>query len=257
MKLLHVRHATSIITYAGYKILIDPVLSEKEAYPEIPLTPNRRKNPLTNLSTPLETILDVDFILSTHLHNDHFDRKAKELIPKEIPIICQSEDEQKLQEDGFLKLFPIKDSITYQNITIHRVKAQHGVGGMCKAMGTTSGYILQAANEPTIYLTGDTVYNKSVELNILKYKPDVMLMNAGSPKFLYSDRIVMNIIDIEKTLKVNPKLTFILVHLNTFNHCIETREDLQEYFTNDKLLELGVKSFYVPKDNELLEESCF
>jgi hypothetical protein len=65
--------------------------------------------------------------------------------------------------------------------------------------------------------------------------------------------VVMNIMDVEKTLKVNPNLTFIIVHLDTFNHCIETREDIHEYFSPERLSEMAVKKFYVPEDNELLE----
>ena len=42
MKFLHVRHATSLLTYGGIKILIDPVLADKGEYPPIDMTPNIR-----------------------------------------------------------------------------------------------------------------------------------------------------------------------------------------------------------------------
>jgi len=53
--------------------------------------------------------------------------------------------------------------------------------------------------------------------------------------------------------KIDPTLTFIIVHLDTFNHCIETREDMHEYFSPARLTEIGVDKFFVPGDNELLE----
>lgn len=257
MKLQHVRHATSILTYAGIRILIDPVLDKKESYGAIPMTPNRRKNPLVDLSTPMEEILSTELILLTHTHGDHYDASARKLLDKNIPVICQYQDEQRVEADGFLHVHPIKDTLSYENITLTRVKAKHGTHGMSKPMGHVSGYILQAKDEPTVYITADTVYYSAVKENIQKFKPQVLIMNAGSPKFLYSERIVMNIMDIENTMKVDPKPTFVIVHLETFNHCIETRADLHEYFTKDKLRELKVKSFYVPEDNELLDESCF
>lgn len=257
MKLLHVRHATSVLTYAGLRILIDPVFAEKEAYPVIPLTPNRKRNPLVDLNTPMDILLDVDLVLVTHTHNDHFDDKAMELLDKKLPLICQSEDYNNLRSKGFQEVIPIKDTVSYKDITVTRVSAQHGTGLAEKAMGTTSGYILQAEAEPTVYFTGDTVYNETVRDNILKFKPKALIMNAGSPKFLNSDRIVMNIIDLEATMTVNPKLVFVIVHLETFNHCIETRADIHEYFSADKLMELGIGHLYVPDDNELLEDSCF
>ncbi len=257
MNLLHVRHATSIITYAGLKILVDPVFAKKEASPAIPMTPNRKRNPLVDLSTPIETLLDVDVLLVTHTHGDHFDSEAMELLDKKLPLICQSDDESKLSSKGFQTVIPVKDTILYKDITITRVYAQHGIGITEKAMGVTSGYILQAASEPTVYFTGDTIYNETVKNNILQFKPDVLVMNAGSPKFLNSDRIVMNIIDLENTMTVNPNLVFVVVHLETFNHCIETRDDIHEYFSANKLKDLGIQNFYVPKDNEFLTDVCF
>lgn len=257
MNLLHVRHATSIITYAGIKILIDPVLGEKDRYPAIPLTPNMRRNPLVDLSTPLETLLKVDLILSTHLHRDHFDERAYEWLDKTIPIVCQSQDELKIKEKGFLNLHPIKEGIQYNNILITRVEAKHGKGATGKMMGVASGYILKAKNEPTVYITGDTIFTDKIKYNINHYHPKVLLMNAGSPKFLNSDRIVMNIMDIEKVLKVNPKLIFVIVHLDTFNHCVERRDDVEEYFTKERLREMDVKGFVIPEDNDFLGEEYF
>jgi L-ascorbate metabolism protein UlaG (beta-lactamase superfamily) len=257
MKLQHVRHATSIVTYAGRKILIDPVFAEKEAFPAIPKTPNQRRNPMVDLLTPMEELLNIDMILATHLHNDHFDEKAKSLLDKYLTVICQPADTTSLKKSGFHNIIPAKGTIHCTDITLTRTDAQHGTGIVGKAMAPASGYLLSAALEPTVYITGDTIFTKAVKANILKYKPDVLIMNAGSPKFLNSDRIVMNIMDIEETLKVNPKLVFVIVHLDTFNHCIETRNDIHEYFSPDKLKELSVLHFYVPKDNELLTNDCF
>lgn len=257
MKLLHARHATEVLTYAGLRILIDPVFSGKESFPAIMLTPNRRRNPLVDLTTPLNTLLDVDLILSTHTHQDHFDGKAKELLNKNLPLICQCKDNAVFQSAGFLNIYPIKNVLDYDEIKITRVNAKHGVGTTGKAMGTASGYILESKTEPTIYITGDTIYTHKVKENIEKYQPQILIMNAGSPKFLYSDRIVMNIVDIEKTLQVKPDLTFVIVHLESFNHCIESRDDIHEYFTTNKLSELGVSRFYVPKDNDFLGEDYF
>jgi L-ascorbate metabolism protein UlaG (beta-lactamase superfamily) len=243
------------LTYAGSKILIDPVFSEKEQYPPIPLTPNRRRNPLVDLSTPLERLLDADMVLSTHTHGDHFDDRARELLDKKIELICQPEDVKTLGSTGFLNITPVDESITIRNIRITRVKAHHGTGVTGEMMGPSSGYILSSKNEPTLYITGDTVFHESISKTIEKFHPDILIINAGSPKFLNSSHIVMNIIDVEETLRIDPSLTFIIVHLDTFNHCIETREDLQEYFTPARLAEIGVKKIFIPEDNELLEFS--
>jgi len=252
MEFLHVRHATSFLNYGGLKILVDPCLAEKGTYPAIPMTPNQKRNPLVNLSTPLELLLNPDFILSTHTHNDHFDIKATELLNKELPILCQATDINKLKDYGFTHLFPVHPQIEYNGIQLTQVEAQHGTGATLKLMGHSSGYILSAKNEPTLYFLGDTIYIPSIKENIEKHHPDILIINAGSPTFINSDPIVMNLQDIEKTILINPSLTFVIVHLEAFNHCIETRNIIHSYFDDAYLQKVGVSHFLIPKDNELL-----
>lgn len=249
MKFLHVRHATSLLTYGGMKILIDPVLADKGEYPPIDMTPNQRPNPLVCLKTPIEDLLSCDVVLCTHTHNDHFDKKTIELLNKNKAIICQSDDVNTFVSYGFKNIIPVEKSLEYKNIKINRVEAQHGVGEIGRKMGIANGYILRAENEPTIYFLGDTIYNESIKKNIENFNPDILVINAGSPKFLSGSPIVMTIKDIEKTINVNPNLKFIIVHLDTFNHCIETREHIKNYFTLEKLSQLKVKEFYVLEDN--------
>lgn len=249
----HIRHATSIIEYAGRKILVDPVFCNKATMPAIPLTPLKRLNPLVDISTPPEELLNIDMVLSTHTHRDHFDPKAAEMINKSKPVICQSEDAATIAGYGFNNVYPVITTLDFNGISITRVHAQHGTGETEIAMAPASGFILSHPGEPTMYLTGDTVFNESVRKNIEQYSPEVLIINAGSPKFLNSSHIVMNIVDVENTLRTKPQATFIIVHLDTFNHCIETREDMHEYFTQERLAEIGTNKFFVPADNEIID----
>ena len=44
MKFQQIRSATSIVTFAGKRFLIDPMLAEQGAYPSVPDTTNTVKN---------------------------------------------------------------------------------------------------------------------------------------------------------------------------------------------------------------------
>jgi L-ascorbate metabolism protein UlaG (beta-lactamase superfamily) len=103
MKIKQVRNATLIIEYAGKKFLIDPFLAEKGAYPGFEGTANSHlRNPLVDLTVPLDEILNVDAVIVTHLHPDHWDEAAKALVPKDIPIFAQNEqDAAAIQAVGF------------------------------------------------------------------------------------------------------------------------------------------------------------
>ena len=47
-----------------------------------------------------------------------------------------------------------------------------------QAAGPVCGIILQAAEEPVLYVAGDTVYYKGVEQALEQYRPDVVVLNA-------------------------------------------------------------------------------
>ena len=252
MHLRHVRHATSILTLNHRSILVDPVLAEAGTLPPIPLTPCKRPNPMTGLKTPLETLLGAQAILSTHLHRDHFDQRARELLDRGRTVLCQPGDAPAFRDWGFRDVRPVEEALLWEGITVTRVAARHGEGPVGEAMGTASGYVLGAPGEPTVYLAGDTMDVPGIRAVVETHHPSVRVLNAGAPRFLHSRRIVLDLLDLERTLRDHPDLPTVLVHLDTWNHCIETREDYREYFTPQRLRDLGVQSLLIPEDDEVL-----
>ncbi|HBE78656.1 MAG TPA: hypothetical protein DDW65_12910, partial [Firmicutes bacterium] len=95
MKIQLLRHATCLISYQGKKILLDPMLSPAGALEAIPHVPNPAYNPLVELPANInlsDLLANLNAILVTHTHRDHFDNVALEILPKEIPLFCQPAD---------------------------------------------------------------------------------------------------------------------------------------------------------------------
>src|SRR3954449_7628269 len=93
VKLTLIRHATLRVEYAGHTILVDPQLDPAGAREAVPNTPNPRRSPLGDLPMPAEQVLEgVDALLVTHLHQDHFDDTARELLDRDLPLFCQPQD---------------------------------------------------------------------------------------------------------------------------------------------------------------------
>jgi L-ascorbate metabolism protein UlaG (beta-lactamase superfamily) len=111
MKLQLVRHATLLLDYAGMKILVDPMLSDAGAMSAIQNSPQPRPNPLVPLPFPVEQVLDgVQLVLVTHTHRDHWDDTAIQLVPKDLPLLCQPEDLRKMEAVHFVNAAEVHDT---------------------------------------------------------------------------------------------------------------------------------------------------
>jgi L-ascorbate metabolism protein UlaG (beta-lactamase superfamily) len=98
MKIQHIRNATMRMTYAGRKILADPMLAPKDAYdPFVGIA----RNPTVELSLAPEAVMaGIDGVIVSHNHPDHFDETALDLLPKKILLFCQPVDESHFVGQG-------------------------------------------------------------------------------------------------------------------------------------------------------------
>lgn len=247
MQLHLIRNATLRITYAGHTLLIDPYLAPKLTLPSYA---GKSKNPMVDLpDTPENIIRDIEMVMVSHLHTDHFDDVAKEMLPKDIQVYCQPENADQIRADGFANVLPIDDQITWQGITITRVAGRHGTGDVLKLMGTVSGFVLQAEGEPTVYWAGDTVWYDVVAQNIKTYKPDIIVTHSCGAVWEDYGLIVM---DAEQTVTVcqsAPNSKVIATHMESLDHATVNRVQLREYareqgISDDQLL--------IPDDGDVL-----
>lgn len=102
-----IRNATIKVTYADTTFLIDPMFAAKGFYDGFPDTHRSYlRNPLVELPLKPETILqDVDAVIVTHTHLDHWDDAAQKLIPKRMPIFVQNQADQKPFKPKALKMY--------------------------------------------------------------------------------------------------------------------------------------------------------
>lgn len=242
----HIRHATSILEINNLKILIDPMLSEKESLPPVILTKNKLKNPRVGLPINVENIIkNTDYILLTHLHFDHFDKKAIEILPKSTAIICSEDESKKLKKLGFSVFYPIESEFEINDIKIKRFPAVHGRGVLKFLMGQCSSFLIEY-NEFRIFLTGDCILNKSLKDEIINSEPDILVANAGSAKFKFGKSITMSIKDIKEISDCLKNTNIYVVHLESLNHCTETRSFCKEQTQN-------YTNIYLPNDGEVIE----
>lgn len=245
------RHATLVLELGGVKFLVDPMLSSKDAMDPVKNAGNELRIPLVDLPISLEAINkiinDVDAVIVTHTHRDHWDAVAQKNIPKDKLLFVQPSDEEVIRKQGFEKVNVVNVSTEFKGLQITRTGGQHGTGEIGLRMGTVSGFII--SNEKTkVYVAGDTIWCSEVEQAIQKHQPDVIIVNAGEARFLQGDPITMGVSDIVSVSKAAPKAKIIAVHMDTINHCLLTRSKLKK-----ALDDISVKGIVAPQDGKLIE----
>ena len=253
MQIHFLRHATLVLAIEGLYILVDPMLSPAGAMPPVANATNDRRIPLVDLplaQVELDYMLGhIDGVLVTHTHRDHWDDRAAELLPKQLPILCQPEDEAKIRQAGFGAVNPIAARLEWRGVEFVRTGGQHGTGEIGARMAPVSGFVLRAAGEPTLYLAGDTIWCSEVEQALDIHRPDVVIVNAGAAQFLAGGPITMTADDVAQVCRALPAAQVIAVHMEAINHCLLTRSEL-----SIRLEEQGLASrVLIPSDGTLVE----
>jgi L-ascorbate metabolism protein UlaG (beta-lactamase superfamily) len=238
MHLRLIRNATLRLEVDGQQILVDPMLDPAGARPPVEDTENDRRNPLVELPEPPEVVVaGIDAVLITHLHRDHFDDTAAELLPKDVPVLCQPEDAERLRGRGFHDVRPVERSERLDGIELTRTPARHGSGATAEAMAPVCGYLLRDSAGRKLYIAGDTVLYEAVEAVLEQHEPDVIVVNASGARFRGGDPIVMDADDVVAVARRAPDARVVAVHLDAINHCVQGRADLHQVLHEQGLTE--------------------
>ncbi|MEA9578662.1 MULTISPECIES: MBL fold metallo-hydrolase [Xanthomonas] len=253
-----IRNATAKITYGDTVLLVDPMLAAKGAYPGFPDTyRSELRNPTVDLPFDVGQVLkDVDAVLLTHTHLDHWDPAAETLIPRQMPMFVQHEaDAALLRGKGFADVRILPAHATFGGVKISRIADQHGTAAMfqvkplAKLLGSVTGFVFEKAGEPTIYLAGDTVWTDDVQDAIKRYTPDVIVLNTGDARIKGFDAgIIMGVADTSRVHALAPKAKIVAVHMDAVNHMTVSRADLRRYVSEKAIQD----SVLIPEDGETL-----
>jgi L-ascorbate metabolism protein UlaG (beta-lactamase superfamily) len=236
MRLRLIRNATLAVQVAGRYLLVDPMLDPAGARPPVEDTPNPRRNPLVQLPEPPSVVVQgVDAVLVTHLHRDHLDDTAVSLLPAGVPMLCQPPDADALGNRGFADVRPVEAELDWNGVRVVRTAGRHGTGELGAALGPVSGFVLNAAGEPVLYIAGDTIWCDEVRAALDEHRPDVVVVNASGARFLHGDPIVMTTDDVVAVARHAPAARIVAVHLEAINHCLETRADLHQRLHEENL----------------------
>ena len=232
--------ATMLIRYAGFTILTDPNFLHRDDHVHLGygLTSKRLTEPTMTLSQ----LPPFDFVLLSHLHEDHFDRKVQAELDKGTTIVTTPQAATGLRSMGFPMVEPLH---TWETLTVKKgdytlritaMPATHGPGTLANMLPEVMGSMLefQNANNQTlvrIYISGDTLLFQGLEEIPVRY-PDIDLgiFHLGGTRIMS----VLLTMDARQGLDavelINAK-TSIPVHYNDYDVMKSPLEHFKELVT--------------------------
>jgi L-ascorbate metabolism protein UlaG (beta-lactamase superfamily) len=184
-KITQIRNATLRIDYGGVRFLVDPMLAERHSFPGFPGTVNsEQRNPMVHLPLPIADIIDVDAVIVTHLHEDHWDQAARDALPRDLPVFAQNDtDAEIIRGQGFTDVRVLSESSEFDGVRLIKTAGRHGTEAhyevMAEILGEVCGVVFSHPGEKTLYLAGDTIWNDDVAAVLSAHAPEIAILNAG------------------------------------------------------------------------------
>ena len=202
---------------------------------------------MVHLPLPIADIVDVDGVIVTHLHEDHWDQAARDALEKDLPVFAQNDaDAEVIRGQGFTDVRVLSENTEFDGVRLIKTAGRHGTQAhyeaMAELLGDVCGVVFNHPEEKTIYLAGDTIWNENAVLSA--HAPEIAILNAGYAMVQGIDGgIIMGTEDVLRVHQAAPEARLIASHMEAINHCVLTRAELRAFAAeegfSDKLLTPG------------------
>ena len=242
-----------MLDWGDVSLLVDPMLSPAEAMDPIPNAGNDRRIPMVELpinDDELRAIIaGVDGVLVTHLHRDHWDARAAELIPFDKPLLTQPASRDNLLAAGFTNVTAIEDALEWQGLTLTRT-GRHPVRERSRNSWGPSRALCCVTRvvQWSIWLATRSGAARSSRRSARMSRPSPSSTLVVRSSILAAP-ITMTIGDVSSVRAALPSTRVVAVHMDTINHCHETRAKLAAALSERGLADRVT----LPADGESLE----
>ena len=262
MKIHHLRNATFVIESGDLHLLVDPMLGERGTLPAFAFFRHKhRRNPTVDLPAGADAVLEkVTHCLITHCqtfgiralqHTDHLDPAGERFLCKRrTPVVCGRQDAAYLRKHG-LNVTEAIDSgppRSFLGGDIQVIPARHGHGWIRHLMANGVGFFIRLPDEPSVYVSGDTVYTPEVAQALADLQPAITVVAAGSASLDVGGPILMPPEEVLAFIRRAPGKV-IANHLEALNHCPTRRSALRRVLARNGLDD----RVFVPDDGETLD----
>lgn len=228
---------TVLLEYAGLRILTDPTFDEPGRYPD----PDGGQALVKTRGPALQPaeLGRVDLVLlSHHHHDDNLDDSGRAMLAT-VPLTVTTVDGAAALGGTAIGMSP-GDTKTVGVVTVTATRSLHGPDTVAELIGPVIGFVLQAAGEPTVYVSGDNAsFEVTREVADRFGGAPIAILNAGAARVKEIDA------DLTFGSSATAKAAIIMltqcvvgVHTQDWEHFSESREQLEEAFSAAGLAEL-------------------
>ncbi|WP_373046712.1 MBL fold metallo-hydrolase [Vulgatibacter sp.] len=163
--------ATTLIRFGGFSILTDPnfLHQGEKVHLGYGLHSTRRTEP----ACQLEDLPPFDFVLLSHLHEDHFDRKVEQRLPRHTQILTTPKAARALAHRGFYAVDAMHpwESIEFargeSRLRVTSMPGRHGPMAFARLLPPVMGSMLEFGHERfglllRLYVSGDTLVYEAI-----------------------------------------------------------------------------------------------
>ncbi len=224
--LLFVGTATTIIRFGGITILTDPNFLHRGE--KIHIGYGIHSTRLTDPALNLEELPPIDFVILSHLHEDHFDKLVERNLPKDTPILTTGQAAHALAERGFSRTYPLQtwDTVLaardHASVRVTSVPGRHGPLLVNAFLPAVMGSILEFRDdkentEYRIYISGDTLLFSDLQEIPRRYPHiDLALLHLGGTRVM-GVLVTMNAKQGIETLRIAGADMNIPIHFDDYD----------------------------------------
>ncbi|MFE3187646.1 MBL fold metallo-hydrolase [Nocardia sp. NPDC059240] len=227
VEFLHIGGPTVRFHYGNLTWLTDPTFDAPGTYSSGLVTLHK----LTGPAIAVVEVGPVDVVLLSHdQHVDNLDHAGREFLPTVDRVLSTPDAAERIAGVEGLRNW---ESLTIGEVTVTGVPALHGPEGAEVLSGVVTGFVLQAAGWPTLYVSGDNASVDLVEQIVARMgRIDIALLFVGAANVeRYGDTdITLNGRTALRAAQILGDAVIIPVHGEGWHHFSETLDYLSRNF---------------------------